>query len=209
MLVKEIKKNHKILEDNLEEIIKYGIDIIDSKKNSKYNALNKTEKKIIIEGLLLRACAIWEKFLEAEVVLLTEMDKSKLLEEFELPKDTFLTQKVIKSMLFSNFYRNFHDIERAKGFFNTFIVKQWNLFDTIAKEQVEKINMVYKLRNYLAHYSDFAKRKLKVEYEVKYQYSKFMEPGIFLIKSKGKYFENLIHNFILVSAKMKSKIQSI
>jgi hypothetical protein len=38
----------------------------------------------------------------------------------------------------------------------------------------------------------------------KFKYKKFQEPGVFLLKEKGKYFENLLHNFVLVSVSMKS-----
>ena len=67
--------------------------------------------------------------------------------------------------------------------------------------------MVYKLRNYLAHYSDFSKKKLFEEYVKTYNYKKFLEPGRFLLKNDGLHFENLIHNFSLASVTMKKHIK--
>ncbi len=197
-----ILKNHVQLEQNIEESIKYGLKLIELKTE----LLNSTEKTIVIEGLLLRACAYWEKFLEAEVIYLIEMDKSKLIEELELPCNSVLNRKIIKSILFSNVYRDFHDIDKSKTFFRTFITDNYNLFKKLTNEQIKKTQTVYKLRNYLVHYSEFSKRKLQQEYINNYKYSVFMAPGKFLIKSSGKYFEKLIHNFSIMSATMKKDL---
>ncbi len=203
---KNITKNHRILEESIEEIITYGLEIISS-NFEKSKLFGEKEKITIIEGLLLRACAIWEKFIETEIIYLVNMDKSYLLNELELPQNSVLNLKMIKAILFANSYRDFHDIERSKNFFRTFISDKYNLFDEITSDQIRKIKIVYKLRNYLAHYSEFSKKKLHKEYIKIYNYSNFMEPGRFLIKNNGEYFENLIHNFCLVSATMEKKIK--
>jgi hypothetical protein len=197
-----ILNNHEILERDIEEIIKYGLNIIKTIKPS-----NKREVQFIIEGLLLRACAIWEKFIETEVIYLVDLDKSKILDEFDLPVHTNLNKKLIKTILFSDLYRDFHDIDKSKSFFKTYIADHNNLFKLLNNDQINKIKMIYKSRNYLAHYSEFARKKLLKEYNKSYGYMKFMEPGIFLIKSKGKHFENLLHNFVLISATMKKGVK--
>ena len=133
MSIKSILKNHQILEEDIERIIRYGLSIID-KKSKRSNFFNVDEKNVIIEGLLLRACATWERFLEKEIIYLVDMDKSMLLEEFELPSNTKLNQKIIKAILFSTGYRDFHDIERSKIFFRTFIVNKYNLFVKIREQ---------------------------------------------------------------------------
>ena len=206
---KIILRNHKNLEENLERIIKYGLEIIKPSRTSPYIDIDKDERAIIIEGLFLRACAVWEKFLETEVVLLAYMDTTRLLDEFQLPMQTGLSQKVIKSMIFSNLFRDFNDIERSKGLFRAFIVDDYNLFESLTTDQLKKIGIVYKLRNYIAHYSEFAKKKLLQEYAKTYKISKFKEPGSFLIKNSGMYYEKLIHNFCLASSKMKAKLNNI
>ena len=206
MSIKSILKNHQILEEDIERIIRYGLSIID-KKSKRSNFFNVDEKNVIIEGLLLRACATWERFLEKEIIYLVDMDKSMLLEEFELPSNTKLNQKIIKAILFSTGYRDFHDIERSKIFFRTFIVNKYNLFVKISNGQIKKNRMVYRLRNYLAHYSEFAKKKLHQEYIKSYNYSLFMQPGKFLMKKNGRFFESLIHNFNLISATMKKGLK--
>jgi hypothetical protein len=202
MSVRAILENHKLLEKNIEEIIKYGLRLMERSSTS----FNVKEKTIIIEGLLLRACAYWERFLEAEVIFLIELEQSKLREYLELPSIQKLNRQLIKAILFSDSYRSFQDIEKSKGFFRSFIANNYNLFNKLTKGQIRKNQMTYKLRNYLAHYSEFAKKKLQQQYKKTYSYSRFMQPGRFLMKENGKHFEDLIHNFCLMSATMKRSL---
>ena len=205
MSISSILSNHNSLENDIEQIIKYGLEII-NRISKKAKLFTIHEKGIIIEGLLLRACARWESFLEIEVVSLVNMDKSKLLDELDLPANSAVNQRVIKAILFSTSYRDFHDLQKSKGFFRRFIGDEYNLFDKISNEQINKIHMVYRLRNYLAHYSEFAKKKLGQEYKQTYEYSVFMTPGRFLMRKNGEHFENLIHNFSLISSTMKGSL---
>lgn len=199
---RSILKNHNLLEENIEEVIKYGLKLIEGKSDH----FKDKEKTIVIESLLLRACAHWERFLETEVIYLISMDLSKLKEQLELPPKQKLNRQLIKAILFSDSYKRFQDIERSKSFFKTYIADSYNLFKKLPNDQINKSQMVYKLRNYLVHYSEFAKKKLQQEYEKTYHYSVFMQPGRFLRKENGKYFEKLIHNFCLMSATMKGKL---
>jgi len=54
---------------------------------------------------------------------------------------------------------------------------------------------MYKLRNYLAHYSSQAKRALHRMYMEKYTYTNFIEPGRFLLGGDARmlwhYFDML------------------
>lgn len=159
---------------------------------------------MLIEALLLRACALWENFIENEMVLLITLDPSKLLKEFDLPLNTNINSKLIRAIIFSDHYRDFHDIDRSMGFFERVIVDKNNSFKKITNSQKQKINFTYKLRNYLAHYSEFSKTNLFRSYnQPPYNYRKFLEPGRFLLKQKGKHFEDLVHNFKMSSITMK------
>ena len=160
---------------------------------------------MLIEALLLRACALWEKFIENEIVLLITLDPSKLLKEFDLPPTTNINSKLVRAIIFSDHYRDFRDIDRSMGFFERVIVDKYNSFKKITTPQKQKINFTYKLRNYLAHYSEFSKTHLLRAYkQPPYNYGKFLEPGRFLLKQKGKHFENLVHNFKMSSITMRN-----
>lgn len=202
MNIKKLKKNHTQFEDAIEKIIRYAQDIIADLPYKKKLLID--EKKMLIEALLLRACALWEKFIEDEIVLLITLDSSKLLKEFDLLPMANINSKLVRAIIFSDHYRDFHDIDRSMVFFERVIVCKNNSFKKITSHQKKKINFTYKLRNYLAHYSEFSKTNLLRAYkQLPYNYGKFLEPGAFLLKQKGKHFEDLVHNFKMLSITMR------
>lgn len=186
-----ILKNHKRFEDVIENIIRYAQDIIVDlpHKNKKPTT---DEKKMLIEALLLRACALWENFIEKEIVLLIDLDPSNLLNEFDLPRNTDVNPKLIRAIIFSDHYRDFHDIDRSMSFFDRVIVDKNNAFKKITIQRKEKINFIYKLRNYLAHYSEFSKTNLFRAYkQAPYNYKRFQEifgTRVVFNKTKGETF---------------------
>lgn len=206
MNIAKLKKNHTQFEDAIEKIIRYAQDIIADLPYKKKLPID--EKKMLIEALLLRACALWEQFIENEIVLLITLDPSKLLEEFDLPLMANINSKLVRAIIFSDHYRDFHDIDRSMVFFERVIVDKNNSFKKITTLQKKKINFTYKLRNYLAHYSEFSKTNLLRAYkQPPYNYGKFLEPGGFLLKQKGKHFEDLVHNFKMSSITIKKTFQ--
>lgn len=205
MKFKSILKNHTELEESIENIIRYVQEIIadlpyKEKKTAK-------EKRMLLEALLIRACALWERFVEKELILSVCLDTNKLIKEIGLPERTKLNTKLIKAILFSDHYRDFHNVERSIGFFKKIIEDTYNPFTSLTRTQKQKLDFNYKMRNYLSHYSDFSKRKLYNDYNRLYDYKKFMEPGNFLLKNNGKHFEGLINNFKLMSVHMRQKFK--
>jgi len=204
MSINSIKRNHLKFEKNLNELIKYGLDIITENVTVKKDKISKKEKNILLESLLLRSCAYWENFLEKEIIILISLNSDKFKLNMELPSDIKLNLKLIRAILYGDEYRDFHDITHSKSYFSKILVKEYNPFKEITSEQLNKINITYIIRNYLSHYSEYSKKKLYQAYVDNFKYKIFQEPGIFLLKEKGKYFENLIHNFVLVSVNMRS-----
>lgn len=203
MNITKLNENHTQFEDTIEKIIRYAQDIIADLPYKKKLPID--EKKMLVEALLLRACALWEKFIESEIVLLITLDPSNLLKEFDLPQIANINSKLVRAIIFSDHYRDFHDIDRSMGLFERVIVDKNNSFKNITALQKQKINFTYKLRNYLAHYSEFSKTILFRAYkQAPYNYGKFLEPGGFLLKQKGKHFGDLVHNFKKSSITMKN-----
>jgi len=204
MSISSIKRNHLRFEKNLNELIEYGLEIITENITVKKDRINKKEKNILFESLLLRSCAYWEKFLEKEIIILISLNSDRFKLNMELPSNTKLNLKLIRAILYGDEYRDFHDIKHFRSYFSKILVEEYNPFKHITKEQLKKINITYIIRNYLSHYSEYSKKKLYNVYVDNFKYKIFQEPGIFLLKEKGKYFENLIHNFVLVSVNMRS-----
>ena len=204
MSINSLKKNHLQFENNVRELIKYGIEIITEDFNKKKSKIRKKEKTILVESLLLRSCAYWENFLEKEIILLLGLNNDKFKIYMELPSNTKLNLKLIRAILYGDKYLDVHDIRYHKSYFFKILIDKYNPFKNITTEQLKKINFSYTIRNYLSHYSEYSKKKLYQAYMDNFNYRIFQEPGIFLLKEKGKYFENLIHNFVLVSVNMRS-----
>ena len=143
---KSIIKNHSDLENSIDKIINFSEHMI------QLTSLKDHEKSLIAEGLLLKACALWEKFLEKEIVYLISLDTKKLINEVELTSDTKLNLKLIRAILFSNYFKDFHDIKRSKNFFKTFVDDKYNPFQNLPSDLLKNVIFAYKIRNYLAHY---------------------------------------------------------
>ena len=204
---KAILSNHKQFEDKIENIIKYGLGLINDKLPGKMEKKSKEEKSMLLESLLLRSCALWESFIENEIVLLVSLEPGNLSKEMGLPQYSKLSVKLVRALLFCNKYRTYYNIEQSKSTFKRVISDKHNLFSKITKEQINKISFIYKMRNYLSHYSGFSRKELLKAYDKTYKRKKFLQPGYFLMKEKGRYFENLIHNFKMMSISMKQKLK--
>lgn len=204
MSIKSIRKNHLDFEENIKELITYGIGLIIDDFNKTKNKISRKEKTILIESLLLRSCAYWEKFIEKDIILLIDLEKDKFIKYYELTPKTNLNLKMIRAILYGDKYLDFHDIKHYKSLFSKIIVDKYNSFKRINCEQMKKIKISYTLRNYLSHYSEYSKKILFKMYKNNYTYRYFQEPGLFLLKEKGKHFENLLHNYVLVSVNMKN-----
>ena len=201
-----VLKHHLKFETNIKQLIYYGLNVANDGYNPKSEKKSTEEKKMLLEALLLRACALWESFLEKEIVILVKLDPSKFKVAHGLSDSTKLNEKIIRAIIFSDRYRDFNDIDSSKGYFRKVLVDEYNLFEDISNEQIKKLIFTYKMRNYLSHYSIFSKDILFISYKKDYHYRKFVEPGLYLLTNKGQNFENLIHNLILISIKMKKRM---
>lgn len=201
MKFKTILRNHSEFESAIEEIIRYALEriIIDLPSDK----ITVRERNILLEAFILKICALWESFLEKEIVLAVSLDPGSLIETMELNKSKQLDIKLIRAILFSDTYRNFQDVNRLINFTKDVIVEKYNPFLKINKEQKTKIHFAYSIRNYLSHYSTLSKKKLLFEYKKAFGYKNFLEPSKFLIKNKGKYFEDLANNFKMASVHMR------
>jgi hypothetical protein len=201
MSVKAIIKNHEKFESAIEEIIRYAQEVI---ANLPYrNQMSDKEKHILLEALILRICALWEKFIEAELIYTAHLDTKKLSELMEINPDTRLTTELIRALIFSDIFRNFGGIDGLVGFSKNIIERTRNPFTRIKENQKKNIQFAYKIRNYLSHYSGYSKRVLFLAYKKKYYYKRFLEPGKFLLKNKGKHFESIANSFKITSIQMR------
>ena len=153
MKIAKVIEKYERFENNIEDLIRYAQEII---ANLPYErAIPAKQKEMLLESLLLRACALWESFIERELIVSINLDPSQLLSKFDLPEKTNPNIRLTRAIVFSDSFRDFHDIDRSMSFFKEVIVDKLNPFKNITRIQKEKIIFTYKIRNYLAHYSEF------------------------------------------------------
>lgn len=158
--------NHYLLEKNVTDLIKNGLEIISGNFSIK-GCKEKHLQEMLLESFLLRSCAYWEQFLEKEIILLIRKKSEYFKRYYDLPKGTPVNMNLIRAILLGDKYKDFHDLQSLKSYFSKIIHRSVNPFDDIMAEQLEKISFTYNLRNYLSHYSAYSKRKLHLSYNKK------------------------------------------
>ena len=206
MSIKSLKRNHREFEKNIKTFLHSGLQVTSAMANTKSIVLNKNEKEILLESLLLRSCANWERFIEDEIVLLVFQDSESFKNYFGLENTQKLSQKLISVILYKDSYRDFHVIDRSKNFYSQILVEKYNPFTSVSNERIQIVQNTFTIRNYLSHYSDSSRKKLRELYIKKYNINSFQEPGRFLIKNSCKNFKTLVHNFILISKEMRLQL---
>jgi hypothetical protein len=93
------------------------------------------------------------------------------------------SRKVCHAVLFGGTYKDFGDL---KGFSKKVLPDSSNPFLVVKQSHADKIDEVFKIRNYLAHYSAAARRALDRMYEKSYSMKRFQEPGRFLLANDGR-----------------------
>ena len=204
-LKKEFKINHLFLENNVNDLIKNGLEIISDNFHIK-NQKDKKLKELLLESFLLRSCAYWENFLEKEIIFLVQINSDSFKKYYDLQQNVSINNNIIRAILIGDRYRDWHDIQSLKNYFQKIIIPSINPFEDISHERLEILQFTYTLRNYLSHFSEYSKKKLFSIYNKKYNYKRFIEPGSFLLNENGKHFEALLLNFVLISASIRGKL---
>jgi len=164
---------------------------------------SKTEKQDVAESVLLRLCAHWERFVDEHLVDCVNCDHSKLNEFLGLAIPRHPSRNVCEAILFGGSYRDFRSFGDLKGFTKRVLPDDSNPFLVITPAQGSKIDEVFKMRNYLAHYSSAARRALDRMYEQSYGIKRFQEPGRFLLANNGRRLWAYFDAFSGVSRDMR------
>lgn len=153
------------------------------------------EKRDLAESVLLRVLANWEAFVDEQLVDCINIDTSRLSDFLGVSIPAHLSKNMCEAILFGGGYRDFPSYGALKGFSKKILPDSSNPFIHVHSSRTSAIDEMYKLRNYLAHYSSAARRGLMRMYEEKYEYERFIEPGRFLLGNNGEmlwhYFDML------------------
>ena len=196
------EKNHLQFEKKIEETLNYASNLVH--EIPRYRKVQTSEKTLFLESLVLRACALWESFLENELVLCAYSDQSRIKAVMNISQQGKSPKDLIRAIIFSDRYRDLHDIQRIKSVFKRFTSDSFNPTSEISSTQTKKITFIYSMRNYLSHYSIFSRRALQDRLIKNYQVVKFIEPGKFLLSKNGERFNDLISRFKFASINMRN-----
>ncbi|MFV2043777.1 MAG: hypothetical protein ACC700_11155 [Anaerolineales bacterium] len=185
----DLEKNHRAFDRALARYRSFTERIIAAQRVIS----NKTEKEDLIESVLLRLCANWERFVDEHLVDCVNVDHSKLNDFLGVPIPRNPTRNLCEALLIGANYLDFRSFGDLKGYSRKVLPDASNPFLAVASSNINKIDETFKLRNYVAHYSSAARRSLDRMYKNVYKLAKFVEPGRFLIAYDGrrlwKYFD--------------------
>ena len=187
----DLKQNHRSLDDSLGRYRSFLERIIQAQRVIS----TVQEKRDITESVLLRLCANWEKFVDEHLVDCINVDPSRLSEFVGVRVPAHPSKALCTALIFGDSYRDFPSFGALKGFSRKLLPDESNPFLQVTAVQGRRLDELYRIRNYLAHYSAKAKRSLRVMYEDEYQMKRFLQPGQFLLAHKAKrlwvYFDAL------------------
>lgn len=195
----DLAKNHDEFEDDMDWYIEFLIRMLGAKRVVKYD-----DKLEILESLVIRLCAIWEAFIEGEMIDCLNIDCSKCKEELQLKLPKHLNKDLCEAILVGLGYLDFKSVDNIKSFARRILPEDVNPFKLIRTNPTAKrINELYIMRNYLSHYSGKSRRTLQKMYQDSWDIKRFREPGDFLIARRGKRLIQYIDALLDASKQMR------
>ncbi len=185
----DLPKNH----DPFDEAVARYAAFMEKAINAQRVISTAQEKRDLAESVLLRLCAHWERFVDEHLVDCVNCDSAKLSDFFGVTIPAHPKKGLCQALLFGDGYRDFRDFGALIGFTKKVLDEDSNPFLAISSTHRKRIDEVYRLRNYLSHYSARAKRSVRALYKAEYDLDRFFEPGQFLLAHDArrlwKYFD--------------------
>jgi hypothetical protein len=185
----DLKKNHAPFDAALKRYRAFMDKIINAQRVISTAA----EKRDIAESVLLRLCANWERFIDEHLVDCVNVDHSKLSEYFAVSLPPNPSWNLCHALIIGDSYTDFRSFGDLKGYSKRILPEDSNPFLQVSAAHTNKIDEVYKIRNYLSHYSEASSRSLMRVYEGTYNMHNFLEPGQFVLaynaRRLGAYFD--------------------
>ena len=195
----DLKKNHETFDQALARYRAFIKKIIEAQR-----VIGSTqEKRDVAESVVLRLCAHWERFVDGHLVDCVNRDYSQLSSFFGVTIPKHPSMDLCQALLFGEKYRDFKSFGDLKGFTKKVLPETSNPFLQISDAHGKRIDEVYKIRNYLSHYSARARRSLNDMYKREYKMQRFLEPGQFLLAFNARRLWNYFRAFEGASADMK------
>lgn len=178
----------------------WDITLLVKIEKAKYTVKSRNEKRGIFEAFVFRICANWEILVEDLFIDCFSKDTSMFQSSTGFNINKHLDLETCRAIILGSRYLDFRSIDDLKKQAKRNIMPQCNPFKEIPPLNGSKIDEFFTIRNYLAHYSDVARRSLDRIYKEQYGLRRFVMPGIFLLaKDEGENLPRMgvyINNFI-------------
>lgn len=197
----DLKKNHDEFEDDMRWYIDFLSRMLVAQRVVQYE-----DKIEILESLVIRLCALWEAFVEGEMIDCLNIDSSRCREELKLRLPNHLSRDLCEAILIGHGYLDFRSVSDIKGFAKRVLPEDVNPFKLIKPAAGKRIDELYIMRNYLSHYSSKSRRALHRMYQDSWKLRNFCQPGDFLIAYKGKRLVQYIEALLSASEQMRGII---
>lgn len=160
------------------------------------------EKRDVAESVVLRLCAHWERFIDEHLVDCINCDSTKLSTYFSVTIPRHPSWDLCHALIIGAGYTDFRNFDDLKQLSKRLLPKASNPFLVVTKVQANRIDEVYRIRNYLSHYSKKARQSLMALYKLEYGMTRFLEPGQFLLGYKARRLRTYFDAFSGASASM-------
>lgn len=173
----DLKKNHIPFDEALGRYRAFMDKII----NAQRVVSTTEEKRDIAESVLLRLCANWERFVDEHLVDCVNRDHTQLSKHFAVSLPDNPSWNLCHALIIGASYTDFRSFGDLKGFSKRILPEESNPFLQISAAHTNRIDEVYKIRNYLSHYSKASSHSLMHVYKTTYNMKRFLEPGQFVL----------------------------
>lgn len=168
---------------------------------------SKAEEYELLESVTLKIAARWEALVIQDVITSLNRDSSRYSSEIGLKLKKHLTKDEAEAIIIGHRFIDFKGIGDIKHFAKKHLSSKYNPFKSIDSNISKKIDQFFTMRNYLAHYSKYSKRKYKAMLSKDFKLKRLYEPGKFLSKvdksTKSYRWADFINTFLQVSRSMQ------
>jgi len=194
----DLRKNHISFEGSVRRYEDFSNRLLSAQR-----VVRKQDKKEIAEATLLKLCALWESFVDHELLDCLNINSTKLSQYLDVKLPRNLNRKLCQAILFREGYLDFKNVGSLKGFAKNILPPDANPFRNIDNPTAAKIDEMFVIRNYLSHRSFAAKRSLTKMYWKNYRMRHFREPGTFLNASNAKRLVGYVQSLKRASKQME------
>ena len=202
----DFRRNHELFDF---PVIWYG-DLLQKLIEAKNVVRTKLEKSELVEALVMRVATVWDNLVRKDIMASLNRDSSCYAQALGLRLRRHLSADECEAVLYGHRYLDFRSVGDVKHFGKQFLAPRWNPFAAITRPQARAVDDFFVIRNYVAHYSSYARRAYRAMIRRRHNFKRIPEPGPYLIAADhrtGQYrWGTYLTVFLQCSASMLSSV---